>query len=156
MPNTNIKKLRVQLSQIEAFMPHFRAVNTSVSKVSVGWQLDHSLKVINGVFNTMANSNPKHYKRNFNLSRIILFSLNYIPRGNAKSPKIVVPPNTILEKDLEKQLHTAKRLLDGIGTLDEAHHFKHFIFGTLSKKQTLRFLRLHTHHHLKIIGDILK
>ncbi|WP_203256134.1 DUF1569 domain-containing protein [Hyunsoonleella ulvae] len=156
MSNTNIRKLQIQLSQIEAFIPHFRAVNTSVSKVSVGWQLAHSLKVINGVFKTMANSNPKHYKRNFNLSRIILFSLNYIPRGKAKSPEIALPPNTILKEDLEKQLHTAKCLVEGIATLDEAHHFKHFIFGTLSKKQTLRFLRLHTHHHLKIAGDILK
>lgn len=155
MLNTNVKKLRMQLSQIEAFIPHFRVVNASVSKVSVGWQLDHSLKVINGVLNTMAHSNPKHYNRNFNLRRIILFSLNYIPRGKAKSPKIVLPPETILKEDLEKQLHTAKRLIDGIGTLDEAHHFKHFIFGTLSKKQTLRFLRLHTHHHLKIVQDIL-
>lgn len=155
MADSKIEKIRSQLSQIEAYIPHFEVVNKSVSKVSVGWQLDHSLKVINGVIKTMSNSNPTDYKRNLNLSRIVLFGLNFIPRGKAKAPKVVLPPEIISKQDLLKQLYTAKDLLEGIDQLDEANHFKHFVFGTLSKKQTLRFLDLHTNHHLKIARDIL-
>lgn len=156
MTDTKIEKIRIHLSQIEEYIPKFEVINKSVSKVSVGWQLDHCLKVINGVIKTMANSNPKDYKRNFNLSRMILFGLNFIPRGKAKSPKVVLPPETILKQDLLKQLLKAKDLLEGIEQLQDTNHFKHLIFGTLSKKQTLRFLDLHTHHHLKIVRDILE
>ena len=43
--------------------------------------------------------------------------------------------------------------------IKKAHHnayFRHLIFGNLNKKRTIRFLQIHTAHHLKIIQDILK
>ncbi|MGC6431953.1 MAG: DUF1569 domain-containing protein [Jejuia sp.] len=87
---------------------------------------------------------------------MVLFGLNYIPRGKAKSPKIVLPPEIILKESLVAQFNDAKGYLEKMDAVNEKQYFKHFIFGTLSKKQTLRFLLLHTHHHLKIVKDILK
>ncbi len=156
MPNPNIEKLQLQLSEIESFIPKFETTNFKVSKVSVGWQLDHALKVLNGVMKTLMNSNPDNYNSDFNFSRMVLFGLNYIPRGKAKSPKIVLPPEIILKESLVAQFNDAKDYLEKMDAVNDRQYFKHFVFGTLSKKQTLRFLILHTHHHLKIIKDILK
>ncbi|MGC6431952.1 MAG: hypothetical protein ACON5F_12980 [Jejuia sp.] len=61
MPNANIEKLQLQLTEIESFIPKFEITNSKVSKVSVGWQLDHALKVLNGVMKTLMNSNPDNY-----------------------------------------------------------------------------------------------
>ena len=85
-----------------------------------------------------------------------MFPIGYIPRGKVKAPKIVQPPNIILDEDLHAQLQTAKNHIDILKDLPEKAYFKHFIFGKLSKQQTFRFLQMHTNHHLKIVRDILK
>ncbi|GAB1858233.1 hypothetical protein MHTCC0001_30700 [Flavobacteriaceae bacterium MHTCC 0001] len=66
------------------------------------------------------------------------------------------PPEVILEQNLVKQLNMAKSAVEKTDQLGKACHFKHFVFGTLSKKQSIRFLVTHTNHHLKITRDMLK
>ncbi|ULC59998.1 DUF1569 domain-containing protein [Flaviramulus sp. BrNp1-15] len=148
--------LQNQLSQIETYLLSIDKKNPKVSKSTVGWQLDHALKVFNSVCEWTENSNPKDYKWKFNFWRSILFRLNYIPRGKGKAPKFVLPPEIIHEKDLKNQLETARAHIERLKTLPKSAYFKHFIFGMLSKKKTLRFLEMHTKHHLKIVRDILK
>jgi hypothetical protein len=148
--------LNNQLNQIEQHIPFQDKKNPSVSKSTVGWQLDHALKVFNAVSEWTENSNPKDYKWKFNFWRSVLFPLNYFPRGKGKAPKYVLPPEIIKVEDLNLQLQTAKNHIKVLKTLPKRAYFKHFIFGKLSKKQTLRFLEMHTKHHLKIVRDILK
>ncbi|WP_303318907.1 DUF1569 domain-containing protein [Flavivirga abyssicola] len=155
MHNKKIAVLNNLLSQIEENIPFKDKTNLIVSKVNVGWQLDHTLKVINRVYKYLELSNPHDHKKDFNAKRSILFALCYIPRGSAKAPKVVKPPNVILTADLHTQLNEAKKHINNIEFLDKNVHFKHFIFGTLSKTKTLRFLEMHTKHHLKIVNDIL-
>jgi hypothetical protein len=156
MCHNRIKTANLLLDKIEANIPNKDLQKSSVSKSTIGWQLDHSLKVFNAVCEWTINSNPKDYKRKFNFWRTLLFTLNYMPRGKVKAPKIVLPPEVVLDADLYSQLKTARNHLNTLATLPKTVYFKHFIFGKLSKKQTLRFLQMHTHHHLKIVRDILK
>ena len=156
MSDKKIELLNSLLTQIEASIPMKDKTNNSVSKVDVGWQLDHSLKVINGVCGILQKTNPNKYKRNFNVLRSVLFTLNYFPRGRAKAPKIVIPPESITFEDLKNQLELAKTNIKNIAPLDKHAFFIHHIFGSLSKSQTMRFLELHTKHHLKIVNDIIK
>ncbi len=156
MNKTRIDTITELLSKIEGYIPKKDMRNDSVSKSDVGWQLDHALKVINGVSGIMIKTNPNKYKKDFNLMRTVLFPLCYIPRGRAKSPKIVLPPNIILKEDLSAQLQSAHINIENVNVLPKTSHFKHHVFGMLSKKQTLRFLEIHTKHHLKIVSDILK
>ena len=156
MCEKRIKTLNHLLAEIESHIPQRNQENILVSKATVGWQLDHTLKVFNAVSLALKNSNPKDYKRQFNYWRSLLFPLGYIPRGKVKAPKIVLPPEVITKEDLKAQLQTAKNFLDVLKTLPNNAYFRHFIFGMLSKKQTFRFLEMHTKHHLKIIRDILK
>jgi hypothetical protein len=147
--------LNTLLTQIEENIPFYEKTNPSVSKSSVGWQLDHSLKVIHGVCTITIKTNPDKYKKNVNLWRSVLFTLCYIPRGKAKAPRVVLPPENITEEDLRKQLQTSKTLIEQLKPLPKKSHFTHHVFGTLSKQQVLRFLEMHTKHHLKIVNDIL-
>ena len=147
--------LNTILNQIEESIPFHEKTNSSVSASSIGWQLDHSLKVINAVCAVMIKTNPDKYKKDFNLWRSLLFTLCYIPRGKAKAPKLVLPPEIITSENLHKQLQTAKKHLEQVKPLPETSHFIHHVFGMLSKQQTLRFLEMHTKHHLKIANEIL-
>lgn len=156
MSKRRIDILNRLISKIESHIPKKDIKNNAISKADIGWQLDHSLKVINGVCNIMVKTKPEKYTRDFNMMRSILFPLCYIPRGRAKAPKIVIPPDVILEEELTSQLQEAKINVEKTKSLPEKSHFRHHVFGMLSKKQTLRFLEIHTKHHLKIVDDILK
>ncbi|WP_242117316.1 DUF1569 domain-containing protein [Aestuariivivens sediminicola] len=150
-----VHTLNQLLTTIEAYIPLKDEKATSVSKATVGWQLDHSLKVFNAVSHSIANSDPKAYRRQFNFWRTVLFPICYIPRGRARAPKFVLPPEVITSGDLKDQITMAKRHIEILKSLPKRAYFKHFVFGMLSKHQTLRFLEMHTKHHLKIVKDIL-
>jgi hypothetical protein len=156
MNQQQITVLKNQLSQIDALIPLINKSNPKVSKSNVGWQLDHALKVFNAVCDWTEKSNPKDYKWTFNFWRSILFPLGFIPRGKAKAPKLVLPPENIKPEDLKSQIKTARNHVESLKKLPKKAYFKHFVFGMLPKKQTLRFLEMHTKHHLKIVRDILR
>ena len=144
------------LQKLESHLTQRDQRNESVSKSDVAWQIDHSLKVINKVSEVVLTSDPKAYISHFNKWRFLLFNLNYIPRGKARAPKIVQPPEKISNKSLLSQLDLAHQNIDKLKNVQSNAHFKHMIFGVLNKKRTLKFLHLHTKHHLKIIRDIIK
>ncbi len=153
--NKKIERLHVFLVDIEKAIPFKDKVVPKVSKASIGWQLDHVLKVINAVCPLLAKKHSKPYKRSFNFMRSVLFPLGYIPRGKARAPKFVNCREAISTADLQAQLKAAKEYIGRLNTMHKGAYFIHHIFGMLSKKQTIRFLEIHTKHHLKIVDDIL-
>ncbi|MBQ0735744.1 DUF1569 domain-containing protein [Aquimarina celericrescens] len=144
-----------ELNKIEKYLFHRDSFNAKISKVTVAWHLDHSLKVINGICDSLQKSKPGIFKRKFNMARIFSFTFGFIPRGRAQSPESVMPPDTIKTEDIVSQLMTARNKLIGLEALNEKSNFKHPVFDQLDKKQTKRFIEIHTRHHLKIIKDIL-
>lgn len=150
-----IQALEDKLNSIESFIPFLEKRNTKVSKVTVGWQLDHSLKVINSVITTMGKSDVNKFKNNFKWIGKLLFFFNYFPRGKAKAPKHVVATEPILEKDLKAQLTLARENIKLLSTFDEKAHFNHFLFRHIDKKRVPAFLNTHTDHHLKIVKSIV-
>ncbi len=145
-----------EFSAIKEYIDCQEKKNLKISKANVGWHLDHSLKVINSVFEALRNSSSDDYKKNFNTLRLFTFTLGFFPRGKAKSPKRVLPPEIILKEDIETQLEKAIINLKKIEILDENQSFTHPLFKQLNKKQTIKFLKLHTNHHLKIVKDIVQ
>jgi hypothetical protein len=150
------KRITSYINQLESHIVKQDIKNPKVSESTIGWQIDHSLKVINSVLKSLQSSDPSLYKNNFSLLGKFFFVLGFFPRGKAKAPKYVRPPETILENDLIAQIQLAKTNIKTIATLDKNVFFKHPIFGNINKKRVHRFLELHTNHHLKIIRDILK
>jgi len=152
----NPEILFVVIKELESYLTVKDKRNDSVSTSDIAWQIDHSLKVFNLVSETLFNSNPELHSSKFNKWRLLCFTLGYFPRGKVRAPKFVRPPEIISKKDLESQLQVAYQNINNIKSANENAHFKHFIFGVLNKNRTIRFLQLHTNHHLKIIRDILK
>lgn len=144
-----------QFRHIESLMEFRDRINVNVSKVSVAWHLDHLLKVINGIYAALKQSDPKKYSSDFNISRSTIFILGKFPRGRGQSPQSVLPPENILIEDLLEQLEQSKKNVLTIDTLDKNQYFRHAVFGTLNRDKAKRFIEIHTNHHLRIIRDIL-
>lgn len=144
-----------KINQLESKMPNKDLIETSISKSSVGWHIEHSLLVINQVLSQIEKSNTNTFKRSFNITKIILFFLNKFPRGKAKAPKAVTPKGDCSKEVLLKNVELAKINCNKIETFDRNNNFNHPYFGSLNLKDTLKFLNIHTQHHLDIIADIL-
>lgn len=148
--------LESKLSEIETLIPHFNLKNESISKSTVGWQLLHSLKVINMITNGLRHSNSKDFKRHFSILKLIIFNWGKIPRG-AKAPKRVqVEEDEINLQNIHKQLEVARRSIKGIQNLPKNAFIEHPRFGKLNTKESIKFLQIHTAHHLKIVGEIIE
>lgn len=147
-------KLSQYLNRFEAVIPQFETKNLKISKSSVGWQIDHSLKVINGIIHQLKTSSNNTKPKRTLLGNFCLIT-RYIPRGKGKAPKVVLPPDFIKLNDLSEQLEAARHAIADYSEINTKATFKHPYFGILNKTSTFRFLEVHTKHHLKIIEDII-
>lgn len=152
----SLQKLTTALNNLESHLENHKISNPKISKESVAWQIDHSLKVINNVTHALKASDPETYKNNFSLLGKVLFKLSFFPRGKAKAPKQVLPPEIITKDDLIEQIQLAKTNIKTLSNLDKNAYFKHSLFGNINTKRIHRFLMIHTNHHLKIIKDLVK
>ncbi|WP_431156824.1 DUF1569 domain-containing protein [Winogradskyella poriferorum] len=150
-----LTKLTKYLNRFETVIPQFEEKNLLVSKSSVGWQIDHSLKVINGIISQLKTSSNDKKPKSTLLGKFCLLT-RYIPRGSGKAPKVVLPPEVIKLNDLLEQLELARLNIKDYPKINNKATFKHLYFGILNKTSTFKFLEVHTNHHLKIIDDILK
>jgi hypothetical protein len=148
--------LAALLDQLESNIPYSEAINLQVSQSTVGWQIEHSLLTINGIIIAIQKSNPKEYSWKFSFMKWIILATKKIPRGKAKAPKVVVPTAAINRDDLQIHLTKARDTIKALEMVSKDHFFEHPYFGDLKKKQTILFLEIHTHHHLKIIRDIVR
>jgi hypothetical protein len=151
-----MQRLFELIKEIESKIEFRNSKNNTVSKSDVAWHMDHSLRVINGVFSVLKKSNPSDYKSNFHFKRSLILLLGKIPRGKARAPETVVSNGEITLEDLKSRLEIAKKAQKEFVNFDSKSNFNHPYFGQLNLKQTIRFLEIHTNHHLKIVDDILK
>jgi len=151
-----MNKLQQQIEELATYLPQKDQKNEAVSRSTVGWQLDHILRVIVGIAQEIKKSKPEDYHWKFNFKRLVILGSGYIPRGNAKAPKVVRSEKDIFEaSEIESLINKAKEEIQSLPALPAKANFEHPYFGLLTKKQTIRFLEVHTNHHLKIIRDIL-
>jgi len=144
------------LNQLESKIPHHDVMNADVSQTDAGWHMEHSMLTINGITNSLIKSNPDLYKGKFKLIKLIVFTMGKIPRGKAKAPKVVQPSSAISKDSLMKHLEETRLKINELKTISNDKYFDHPVFGHLKLKDTIRFLEIHTNHHLKIVEDILK
>ncbi len=151
-----LDKLQNQLKELNTFNSSFDLLDEEVSKASVGWHSEHILLVIGSIIKALEQSNPKDYKWKFNLARLVVMTVKNIPRGRGKSPKMVLPKEGVNQESVKEHLNLVLHRTEALKTMDSNQFFKHPYFGLLNLKNTIKFLEIHTEHHLAIIRDIIK
>ena len=146
--------LTASLDQLEVNIVHLAKTSKSVSEKPIGWHLDHSLKVINGIYEALRQSDPSEYVYSFNFMRLLVFTTGHIPRGKGKAPKKTIPTDAIDAETLHKQLRMSRIVAKKIDSLPAHSHFTHPVFGMLHLKHAKKMLEIHSKHHLRIIADI--
>ena len=150
-----MKKLEALVAALENKIPRQAMVNENISKASVGWHIEHSLLTLNVVAEALRKSNPSAYNRKFSLNRIMLVALGKIPRGRIKSPPPVRPTIAFTDATLREHILLTRKNLEALRSLEKDHFFKHPFLGDFKLQPAIRFLRIHTNHHLGIINDII-
>lgn len=153
--NNELTKLWSQLEELEANMVELETYNPSISSASVGWHIEHSMLVLNAVIESLKKSDPASFKRTINLKKIIIFSRGKFPRGRGKAPKAVTPREQSNAVEVQHHLKKTKLAFAELPTLNKAVFFKHPLFGHLRLRDAIRFLEIHTEHHLQIVRDIV-
>jgi hypothetical protein len=151
-----MEELKNIIQELENKIPNQELLNPLVSKSSVGWHIEHILLTMNLVIESIHKSNPEDYKRTFNLNRFIVFTLNKIPRGKVRAPRVVQPKEDFTTDSLIGHLEKVKTNLEKLNTLSANSYFEHPFMGQLNLNPTIRFIKIHTKHHLNIIKEIIE
>ncbi|KFC17893.1 DUF1569 domain-containing protein [Epilithonimonas lactis] len=149
-------KIEIQLQKIESLLSKIDVTNEKVSKASVGWHLEHLLLILNSSLKGLTMTNPKDYNPKFSLKKFVFLNFGMIPRGKIRAPKQFIPLDVPTQESILKLMNLAKERLKAVENLPEKSFITHPFLGDFDRKTTLRFLWLHSNHHLKIVDDILK
>ena len=110
--------------------------------------------VLVGIIDTTAKSDPSKYKWEFNLRRFVVMTRRKIPRGKATAPKSVQPLGDYTKETLLHKISKAKLKLEELKQFSVDKYFPHPGLGNMKLKQMIKFLEIHTMHHLRIIEEI--
>ncbi len=151
-----MQKLNSFIDNIENKLAYYQKADPAVSTSTVGWHMEHTLLVIIKITAALKQSEPENYRWKFNINRSIVYAFNTIPRGRGKAPQTVQPTAGIDREHLTKTILAARERVLMLETLPANAHFSHPYFGMLNIEATIRFLKIHTKHHLKIMDDIVR
>ena len=144
------------LDQLEAQIVNFSRLDPSISEGNVGWHIVHSCLVIDSVIGSVLKSDPSKFKKKFSFKAFMVLLLNQFPRGKAKAPSFTIPSEEENPASILNHIKLTRTNLEALLKANKNQYFTHPIFGELNKKDTIRFIYVHTYHHYKIIKDILK
>ena len=145
----------MSLDELRQYVKSADVQCADVSAWSIGMHIHHTALAIIGVCNALSNSEPPTPSRSFSPLRFLLFRLGRFPRGRAKAPEVTLPRRDLSTDELDSCINDAANRLEDASRLPSDRWFKHFVFGVLNRDETLRFIDIHTRHHLRIIRDIL-
>jgi hypothetical protein len=94
-----------------------------------------------------------------NIAGYVVLTLGRLPRGRGRSPEAFYPPDMVDREELARRVDANRKRLDTLAdhldTLRQSdRRFPHPVLGHLDASEWLRFARVHTGHHHRIIRDI--
>jgi len=150
-----IQLINSAIDHLEASIPHAQIGAPKVSARAIDWHIEHSLKAAILIIDAIGQSNPADYKPKFSPTKTLILQMGRIPRGRAVSPDILNTKGPISLGKVPEMLKNLRALLLTIEEKAEKSYFDHPIFGHMKRNEALKFVAIHSKHHLKIIQDIL-
>lgn len=147
-----------ELDELEAWAQRPDVFVPAVSGWSIHRQVEHSAvssKEILGVVQVLRDGGGEVGGRLGRTGTLILLT-GWIPRGKAQAPERVLPHETSDPDAIRAALAEARRLAAGPRPARGGKRFLHPALGPMNARQWLRFARIHTRHHLKIVRDIAR
>ncbi|WP_292892141.1 hypothetical protein [Nonlabens sp.] len=144
-----------QLTELASFIKAGDQLNLKVSKKSSYWHLDHSCKVLHAISEALTTSQPKDYQPKYSLPKLMIMTTGFIPRGKGRAPKQTLPTGDLSTEALYSNLEKIKEAIKDLNDLSKNNNFKHPVFGYLNLKDAIKFMGIHTQHHLKIMRAIV-
>ena len=149
-------RLKVKLDEVASYVAVRDSKNPEVSEAAVAWHIDHIFLVVNQIYKTVEQSEESNYKSEFNIKRAYVFTFNTLPRGKFTAPKSVRPKENVGSDTIQMHYDQALTTVEKLSNIPKKRHITHPILGTMNRDKTIKYLTIHTEHHLKIIRDILK
>ncbi len=164
--NTNTKNnskqfsaITTQVEKLDKLILEEDVTNTEVSKWSTYKQIEHILLANTGICEFIENGKKPSEEKSRTFFSYLPFTFGFIPRGRAEAPSYVVPAG-ITQDEIKLLLVKYKDQLSRIKVLSNLNSNdvvgNHPYFGGLNRLEWIRFMEIHTNHHLKIIEDIKK
>ncbi len=151
-----MKHLGSLITELEEKISKQEYSNAAISKSSVGWHIEHTLLTIDVIIELLKKSDPNDYKWKFSFSRLFVFATNSIPKGRAQAPDPVKPQNNFTADTLKQHAAITKEKLKALQPLNPDSYFNHPYLGKLNVSAAIKFLVIHTVHHIAIIKSIIE
>ena len=156
MERMHMRKLEALIHNLESYVPQHALLHTKISKGSIGWHIEHCLLTIDVVVNALKRSDGQNYQRRFDFRRFYVLTSGKIPRGKVEAPTLVRPVADLDGASLRQHLSKCMENISIIEHLSSEHFFTHPFLGDFKLKPAVKFLAIHTHHHVNIIKDIIQ
>jgi len=151
-----VDKLSHQLTELEGFAPSAFVRQASVSKWSVGQQIEHTLIAISGMILALRKEHPGTGSREPNMYRDTVMASKQFPRGQIEAPAISRPSENPSPEFLEKLLLKTRNRVGNPLEISEKATLIHPIMDVMYRDEAIEFMTIHTEHHLVIIREILE
>ncbi|HKR64848.1 MAG TPA: DinB family protein [Thermoanaerobaculia bacterium] len=153
-PAQSLARIREQTAKMRAIVAS-RDLTASVpqSAWTVSEHLDHTIKVASSTIQVLLKPELPTLPYKMNLMGRLVLLCGWIPRGRGKAPEKLTGAHATRE-DLDARLTQLDAIVDRASAeppRSDAPVLRHPAFGGLSWEQSLAFVAIHTHHHLKII-----
>lgn len=144
----------------------FYHVEADVSLWSTAQHVEHITRVNTASFHGVRTliedkeGNPEILRRGRpSLMLLPILVFGKLPRGKAQAPEAYFPAPDVERQTVRKSLTDSRTAMSWVA--QNFHHLgaargrlAHPVLGKLNARQWIRFIRIHTEHHLRIIDDI--
>lgn len=162
MQSRSVARIRGQAAQMRRIFAEAEGDLASRPVPRSAWcaaeHFDHTIKVAHSILALLAKPEIAAMPTGINLIGRVVLAVGWIPRGRGKSPERLRGAAVTMD-ELEAKLAGLEAVIESVaGRTDAPSNIpivRHPLFGGLTHNQALRFVAIHTHHHLKIVETCL-